>query len=111
MPKMAMTIPHTLGTEEALKRIQGMLEELKREHGDRVTDLREDWKGERGEFSLKAMGFSVSGALEVLAAEVRVSGELPWSAKPFQGRIESLIRERAERLLTDSPHPPTPLSQ
>jgi len=99
VPKMAMVVPHTLGTEEALKRIQGMMEELKREHGDRVTDLREQWRGERGEFSLKAMGFAVSGSLDVLPAEVRIAGELPWSAKPFQGRIEGLIRERAERLL------------
>lgn len=99
MPKMSMTIPHQLGEQEALSRIKGMLGDAKQQYGNQITDLHEQWNGNAGEFSLKAMGFSLAGTLRVDADKVAIDGDLPWAAKPFQGTIEATIRERAERLL------------
>lgn len=99
MPKMSMHIPHSLGQEEARQRIQGMISTLKDQYGSQITDLSEQWDGDTGTFSLKAMGFSLKGTLQVTGNEVKVDGDLPWAAKPFQGTIEATIRERAERLL------------
>ena len=42
---------------------------------------------------------SVKGTLQITESELKVNGDLPWAAKPFQGTIEATIRERAERLL------------
>ncbi len=99
MPKMSMTIPHQLGEQEALSRIQGMLRDVKEQYGDRITDLHEQWSGNSGDFSFKAMGFALAGKIEARESEVAINGQLPWAAKPFQGTIEATIRERAERLL------------
>lgn len=99
MPKMSVTIPHTLGEEEARRRVQGMISNMKEQYGDRVSDLHEEWNGDTGRFSLKAMGMSLKGTLQVTDNAVKVDGDLPWAAKPFQGTIEATIRERAERLL------------
>lgn len=99
MPKSTVTVPHTLGREEALKRLTGILSQAKAQYGDRITDLQENWSDNGGTFSFKAMNFKISGSLDVSDTKVEINGEYPWAAKPFQGTIEATLRERAERLL------------
>lgn len=99
MPKMSVQIPHELSQEEAQTRVQGMITNLKEQYGDQISDLHEEWHGETGQFSMRAMGFKLAGSLKVTGQDVQVEGDLPWAAKPFQGQIETTIRERAERLL------------
>ncbi len=99
MPKMSMEIPHSLPQEEARSRIQGMIGTVKEQYGDQISDLREEWNGDTGTFSFRAMGFKLAGTLKVTDNAVLVNGDIPWAAKPFQGTIEATIRERAERLL------------
>ena len=99
MPKMSMEIPHNLPKDEARSRIEGMIGTLKEQYGSQISDLHEEWSGDTGTFSARAMGYKLAGTLEVTDSAVRVNGDLPWAAKPFQGMIEATIRERAERLL------------
>ena len=99
MPKSTVTVAHTLGKEEALTRLTGILAQAKAQYGDRITDLQENWTESGGTFSFKAMNFKISGSLDVSDTDVRINGEYPWAAKPFQGTIEATLRERAERLL------------
>jgi len=99
MPKLNMVVPHRLSQDEALRRIKGLLGEVKTQFTDKISDLREEWRGNTGEFSFSAMGFSVSGTLAVNPSEVKLSANLPFAAMFFKGRIESTIRERAEALL------------
>ena len=99
MPKMSMQIPHSLDKAEAQSRVQGMIESLKQQYGDKITDVSERWEGDTGQFAFKAMGFNLAGTLKVTGDQVKVDGDLPWAAKPFQGTIEATIRERTERLL------------
>lgn len=99
MPKMKVNVAHQLGRDEALKRVQNLLTDMKQQYGDKVTDLEENWTDAGGTFSMKAMGFKLSGTLDVSDSEMRLDGDLPWAAKPFQGTVESTIRECAERLL------------
>lgn len=99
MPRTDLVIPHGLGKTEALTRLQGMLTSVKENYGSQVSDLQENWTDNGGSFSFKAMGFKISGELAVSDDDVRIDAEFPWAAKPFQGTIETAIRERAERLL------------
>jgi len=99
MPSMTIVVPHQLTQEEAMRRIQNLLAEVKRDYGDRVSDLKETWSGNSGEFSFKAMGFSLSGRMDVTPGEVVMKGNYPLAAAPFKGKIESMIRDRAEQLL------------
>jgi hypothetical protein len=99
MPKSTISIDHTLGQGEALTRLQGMLAQVKENYGSQISDLEENWTDQGGSFSFKAMGFKISGDLTVTDNEVLIDAEYPWAAKPFQGTIETTIRERAERLL------------
>lgn len=99
MASFDMSVPHQLTQEEALKRIQNALGQLKKEHGDKVTNLTENWSGHTGEFSLTVMGFDISGKLTVTPSSVDVEAELPFAASLFKGKIKELIGGKAEELL------------
>ena len=99
MPKSTINVPHRLGKDEALTRIKGILVQAKAQYGDKITDLHEEWTGDGGVFSFKAMGFRISGDLSVSDANVEIKGDYPFAALPFKGTIEATLRERAERLL------------
>jgi hypothetical protein len=99
MTKLNMTVPHHLPEDEALKRIQGLLENMRMQFGDKISDLHEQWNGNIGNFSFSAMGLRVSGVLTVKPSEVELSGDLPLLAAVYKGKIESTIRQQAEILL------------
>jgi len=99
VPKMTVRVPHQLGQQEARSRIQGLLADVKERYAGQISEVQERWSENRGEFSLRAMGFNVSGTLDVRPDEVELVGDLPFAAMPFKGRIETTIRERAEQLL------------
>jgi hypothetical protein len=99
MPQLQMSVPHQLSRAEAMRRIKGLLESLKAENLGRISDLREEWTETGGTFSFSAMGFPVSGLIEVGPADIQLSGDLPLAATFFKSKIESVIRERAAELL------------
>lgn len=99
MAKLNIVVSHCLTQEEAVKRIKTLLGEVKTQFSDKISNLIEEWNGNTGKFSFSAMGFSISGILTVKPAGVELSGNLPFAATFFKGKIESTIRERAETLL------------
>lgn len=101
MPKSTVTVPHQLGKDEALERIKTILVKAKEQYGDRITDLQETWNDQGGTFSFRAMGFKISGSLDVTDNDVKINGDYPFAAIPFKGTIEATLRERAERLLAN----------
>jgi hypothetical protein len=99
MASFDMSVPHQLTQEEALKRIQHVLGQIKKEHSDKISNLTEKWDGNTGEFSLTVMGFDISGKLTVNASSVDIDAELPFAASLFKGKIKELIGGKAEELL------------
>jgi hypothetical protein len=99
MSHFNMSVPHQLSQEEALKRIQGLLGETKKEHGDKISNLQEKWDGNTGDFSFTIMGFAVAGSLTVMPASIDIDAQLPLAASFFKGKIEKLISEKAAQLL------------
>lgn len=99
MPKTNVTIDHTLGKDEALQRLHGMLAQIKDSYGNQISDLEESWSEDGGSIAFKAMGFKIDADIAVTDTQAAFDVELPWAAKMFQGTIETTIRERAERLL------------
>ena len=99
MPKLNMSVSHGLTQDEAVKRVKNLLNEMKTQFADQIGDLHEEWDGNTGRFRFSAMGFPVSGTLSVKASQVDISGNLPFAAMFFKGKIESAIKARAETLL------------
>lgn len=99
MPKMNLTITHALSQEEAMTRVTTLLPELKRQHGDKISNLQERWSGNRCDFSFSAMGFGVSGDITVQSDSIVLNGSLPFAASFFKGKIEETIRAKAKEVL------------
>lgn len=99
MPSIKVSVPHSLNPDEAVRRIRNLVTDIKAQFADKVTDVKEEWTGPHGEFGFKAMGFEITGTVQVDAREVQIQSSLPFAATPFKGRIEAVIQERARQLL------------
>jgi predicted NBD/HSP70 family sugar kinase len=99
MPHVTMEIPHTLGQDEALRRLKAKTDLLSAAYGSQVSDLQQQWNDNVLTYSFKAMGIAVQGTLTVEPADVKLDAELPWVAMAFRGTIESKVREELGKLL------------
>ncbi len=99
MARLDVTVSHKLTQEEALRRVKVLLAAAQKEHGDKISDLREVWSDNRGEFRFTARGFILSGFLTVTPSDVQIYGDLPWTLSFFKGKIEAILREQTKILL------------
>ena len=90
-----MQIPHTLGREEATRRIKEQLPKAR----DMVTELEEQWEEYTLTFRFKAMGFKVGGTLVVEETAVNLNIELPMAAMLAKGMIEQRVRGEVGKIL------------
>lgn len=99
MSNLTMNIPHQLGREEALKRIQSVLKNVEARFGNQVSDLHQEWDENAGKFSFRVMNMPISGTLTVSDADVALDSKLPLAASLFEGKIKSVILEEAKKVL------------
>jgi len=99
MASLNMTIPFSISQEEALKRIKNLLTETRKEHGDKIDNLKERWDGNVGTFSFTAKGFDISGTLTVQPSTIELNGRIPFAVSLFKGTITNAINEKAAELL------------
>ncbi len=99
MPRITLEVPHSLGQEEATRRLKDKFEAAKAEHQARFSNLSEEWRDHTLSFALKAMGMGVSGTVAVEAKQVKLDAELPLAAAFFKGAIEQRLRQEVAGLL------------
>lgn len=99
MPSLSITVPHTLGAEEALARLKSLFENIKERHADKVSNLEEQWDGNRLSYGFSTYGFAIKGDLDVAPDAVVINGSLPFAAMMFKGKIEQSVREELEKRL------------
>ncbi|OJY92173.1 MAG: hypothetical protein BGP13_08390 [Sphingobacteriales bacterium 40-81] len=100
MASLNINIPHSLPKEEALSRIKGLLQQVKGEQANVVSNVQENWEGDKGTFSFSAMGFDLSGLIDVKENGVDINADLPFAVSLFKGKIKELITEKATQLLS-----------
>ncbi len=95
MPHLSLQVPHSLGREEATRRIK----EQAAKASEQVTDLQENWQDHTLTFRFKAMGFGVGGTLTVEDAFVKIEVDLPLAAALVKGMIEQKLRQEIAGVL------------
>jgi hypothetical protein len=100
MPNIEMSIPHSIGKEEALNRIKSLLGNVQSKFSGQLKDVQEDWNDNEGSFSFSVMNMPVSGKLTVNNNDVALNGKLPLAATLFQGKIKEVIMEEAKKVLS-----------
>ncbi len=99
MPKFQLEIPHTLSAEEAKARLERFIESLQAKFQDKVSDLSQSWDDNTLSFGFKTFGFKIAGAIAASENKLDVSGDIPFAAMMFKGKIETEIREQLARLM------------
>ena len=100
MANLDVAIPHSLSQDEALTRIKNMFTQMKEEHGDKISNLQEEWNGYVGNFSFSAKGFDIAGTLTVNPSNVELKGKIPFALSLFKGAITKTIEQQATKLLS-----------
>jgi hypothetical protein len=99
MPKISLSVPHQLGQETAKNRIAGLLADSRERFAGQISQVSENWNGYVDAISFQALGFSVTGKLDVQPNEVLIELNLPLAAYPLKGRVEKEILAHARELL------------
>jgi hypothetical protein len=99
---MKIEYGHKLSNEEAYTRLNGFLEQIKVENKEKIDSVSTTWNEEhtKMDFSVKAMGISTTGQLYLTDGQIMLDGKVPLLAKPFAGKIEEIIRQKLEELLS-----------
>ncbi len=100
MPRLAFDIPHSLGQDEALRRLKDRFAAAKAEHQDRVSNFREEWHDHTFSFGFDAMGMSVAGTVAVEQDRVALKADLPFAAVMLKGMIEQRLRQEVGGMLS-----------
>jgi hypothetical protein len=93
MPKpLVMTISHELGREEAKRRLQNSVGQIRAQLAPFTTSLDHQWTDDRLTFHMIALGQRVAGNIDVLDDSVRLelllSGVLGWIGERIGRRIQ-----------------------
>ena len=99
MPKIDFEVPHSLGREEAHRRLEALVDSMGQQYSDHVTDLHQEWENSTLSFSFKTFSMQIRGLIDVTDDAARVDCEIPLSAMLFKGRIVSEVSEHLKRLL------------
>ena len=100
MPAFAIEVAHEVGQEEATERLKGFFQKVREKYQAQITDLEESWDDNQLAFSFKTYGFTIKGTGTVLAENVEFTGELPFAAVAFKGKIEESIRGELTKVLS-----------
>jgi hypothetical protein len=93
-------LPHSLGAQEAKRRLQNGLGKLK-DHIPGGADVQASWQDDRMNLAVAAMGQQVRATLDVEEKLVRLEVLLPPMLSFLAKPIEALLRRQGAELLED----------
>jgi hypothetical protein len=99
MAKLSVSVPHSVGQEEAVRRLQERSNLAANAYKGQVRDLKQEWQGNVLSYRFSVLGAAISGTVAVEPSEVRVIAEVPFTAMMFRGVIEKQLREELTRAL------------
>ena len=102
---LVVDLPHSLGVEEARRRMEGSMDKLKDHIPGGNADVRSGWEGNRMHLDVKAMGQEVSCKIDVMETVVRVEVMLPGMLSFFGSQIQGYLKSVGGQLLEDKSKP------
>lgn len=97
---IAVDLPHSLGREEARRRIASNIGSLK-DHIPGGAEVHSQWTGDRLDLRIGAMGQQIEGSLDVQDTKVHVRLALPGMLGMFGGLIAGALKSQGGMLLED----------
>ena len=101
MPKFNVVVDHEISREDAVDRLKGFSDHIRKEAPVEVKDVQEVWDDTgKLDFSFTAMGFKISGTMVTCSNKVTVAGNLPFPALPFRGALENQIADKVKEAIS-----------
>ena len=100
MPKVSLSVPHSLSQEEAMQRLKEFLPRVRQHYGSHISNVQESWKEHELDFSFTTFGFDIAGQMLVTASQVVFNGTIPFAAMMVKGKVEKAVREELGKLLS-----------
>jgi hypothetical protein len=100
MPQpLVISIPHSLGKEEATRRLKAGLATAQSQFHQVFTVQEEIWSGDRLDFRIAALAQTASGIIGVADDHVRLEIELPWLLAKAAQQIQRVVNARGALML------------
>ena len=98
--ELVLRIPHSLGAEEAKRRIASGTTAAKSQFANYFSASDVDWDNNRMTFRLIALAQTVRGTVDVQNEHVELRAHLPMIIRMLAKRIVPVIQETSQKLLT-----------
>ena len=97
---MRIEYNHNHEKTRAYEIIDSFLEELQDKYSDMISNPSKKWNApkDKMDFSFNAKGFDIKGDIELTDKGIIFDGKLPFAARFFKGKIESMVREKLDEL-------------
>jgi hypothetical protein len=96
---IVVTIPHRLGKEEALRRLQAGFAKMVGTIGAVASIGRQEWTGDHLDFSIGVLGQTATGGVDVGEDEVRLEILLPGMLGMLADKVRDMIAKGGQVLL------------
>jgi len=96
---LVVSISHSLGREEAARRIKAGLAAVRANYSALLTIHEETWTGDRLAFNVSAIGQHATGLIDVAEDHVRLEVTLPWLLAKFAEKVTPAIRKEGTLML------------
>lgn len=99
---LVVSIPHSLGKDEARRRIKEGVQWAKDKYGGVVSIAQETWTDDQLAFRVGMFGQSASGTVVITEGNATLSIELPWLLARFAAKAQALVQKQGHLLLGKS---------
>jgi len=99
MAILTVSIPHQLPRAEVKRRMDDLVDQLRRESAGLLGPVEARWQGDTLEFQVLPMGTTVAGQAAVEDQAVLLEITLPWFLSALAGPIRQAVESRGQRLL------------
>ena len=96
---LIVVIPHSLGKDEALRRIKGGIGRAQSEFARLMSVEEEAWTGDRLTFRVSALGQRAAGFIDIYEGAVRLEVTLPWLLAKFARAAQRVIGQKGQLML------------
>ncbi|ACI94177.1 conserved hypothetical protein [Afipia carboxidovorans OM5] len=96
---LVVSIPHSLGREEAIRRLKNGLSGARTQYSQYLTVNEETWDENQLAFRVTALKQAVSGTIDVAEDHVRLEVVLPWLLAKLADGAQTLIRDKGRLML------------
>jgi hypothetical protein len=96
---LVLSISHTLGKEEAVRRLKSGLASVPANFRQVFTIQEDVWAGDHLQFRVSALGQVASGTIDVADDHVRLEVALPWLLAQLVEKISPLIQKQGSLML------------